>query len=69
MSLIGQHEFGKHVFVAGDGDRVLVLHDRATVDIKGGDQDILDMILGGPTRVLGTQLPLGLGIKVGILSL
>lgn len=57
MGLVRKHEFGKHMFIAGDGDWVLVFHDRPTINVEGCHQDVLDMILGAPAGVLGAQLP------------
>lgn len=69
MGLIGQHELSQHMLIAGDGNGILVLHDRATVNVEGGDQYVLDMVFGGAARVLGAQLPLGIRVGNGILSL
>lgn len=61
MCLVRQHQLGQHVFVTGNGDGELVLHDGTTVNVERRDEDILDMVLGGFARVLGTQLSGGLG--------
>lgn len=55
VGLIRQHELGQHVLVARDGDGVLVFHDGPTVDVEGGDEDVLDVHLGTAARVLRAQ--------------
>lgn len=46
MGLIGQHQLRQHVLVPSNGNRILVFHNRAPIDIEGGDKNILDMVLG-----------------------
>jgi hypothetical protein len=55
VGLVRQHELGQHVLVARDGHGVLVLHDGPAVDVEGRHQDVLDVVLGAPARVLGAQ--------------
>src|SRR3569833_131135 len=64
VGLVRQHELGQHVLVARDGDRILVFHDGAAVDVERGDEDILDMVLGGTSRVLRPQLAGRMRIRV-----
>lgn len=44
------------MLIPGDSDWILMLHDGTTVDVKGSDQDILNMVFGTPTGVLRAQL-------------
>jgi hypothetical protein len=46
VGLIRQHQLGKHILVSSDRNWILMFHNRAPVDIKGGDEDIFDMVLG-----------------------
>lgn len=62
MRLVWKHELCQHVFVSGYGDWILVFHDRAAINIEGGYQDILYMVLAGTSRILRAQFP-------GILSI
>ncbi len=55
VGLVWQHELGQHVLVARDGHRVLVLHDRAAVDVERCHQDILDVVLATAAGVLGAK--------------
>ncbi|CAG9972389.1 unnamed protein product [Clonostachys byssicola] len=57
MGLVGQHQLRKHVLVAGDCDGVLMLHDRPAVNVKGRNQNIFHMVLGGPTGVFFREVP------------
>lgn len=41
-----------------------MLHNRAPVDIERGYEDVLDMVLRAPPRVLGAQFPCGPGIRI-----
>ena len=55
MGLIRQHQLSQHVLVAGDGHWVLVFHDRAAVDVERRNQDVFNMVLGDPLRILGAR--------------
>lgn len=52
MGLVRQHELGQHVLVPGNSDWILMLHDGAAINVEGGNQDVLDMVLCRPPRVL-----------------
>ncbi len=47
------------MLVAGNGDRVLMLHHRAAVNIERGNKDVFDMVLGAAARVLRPKPPMG----------
>jgi len=64
MGLIGKHQLGKHVLVPGNSDGVLVLHNRAAVNVEGGNQDVFDMVFCAAPRVLRAQLARGTGIGI-----
>ena len=52
VRLVGKHQLGQHTLVSTDGRRVLVLHDRALVNVERGNEDIFDMALGRIARIL-----------------
>jgi hypothetical protein len=43
VSLIWKHQLSQHVLISSDGNWILMLHDRTTVNIKRRHQDVLDM--------------------------
>jgi hypothetical protein len=52
VSFVWKHQLRKHVLVSRDCDWVLVLHDGTPVNVKGGDQDVLDMVFRVASWVL-----------------
>jgi hypothetical protein len=58
VRLVRQHQFRQHTFITTNGTRVLMLHDRAAIDMERGDKDELNMALGRVTGVLRFAAPL-----------